>query len=101
MSSGPTTRVGERFFSWGPLIYTFGGVEVAGAQAGVFHNDMWALPAGAMIAASLPAADWSQVAPDAVAGFPPGRVAYSWAVFVRPRSMPPPPPHTAHEQPRP
>ena len=81
LSSGPATRVGERFFAWGALIYTFGGVEVAGAQAGAFHNDMWALPAGAMIAGSLPAADWSQVAIDAVAGFPPGRVAYSWAVF--------------------
>ena len=81
MSSGPSTRVGERFFSFGPIIYTFGGAEVAGASAGTFHNDLWALPAGAMIAASQPPADWSQVAQDGTPGFPPGRVAYSWAVF--------------------
>lgn len=76
---GPSPRYGQRFVPWGALIYTFGGYDLS---TGVFHNDMWALPAGVVITGyQLPPPSWSQVATDGVAGFPRGRVGYTLTAF--------------------
>ncbi len=77
----PTGRFGMRFFSWGPLVYAFGGVDFAGATAGTFHNDIWALSAGSLIAGTFPVSTWSLVAPDGVVNFPPARVGYTVVAF--------------------
>jgi hypothetical protein len=81
VSDGPTGRFGMRFVAWGPIVYAFGGVDYQGATAGTAHNDVWALAAGATIAASFPLASWTQVAADGLANMPPPRVGYSVVAF--------------------
>ena len=79
ITGGPVGRFGMRVAAFGPILYSFGGVEVA---TGVTHNDMFACGAGTIITGqTLPPPSWSQVAADGLAGFPPGRVGYNMFTF--------------------
>ena len=79
VTGGPVGRFGMRVAAFGPILYSFGGVDMA---TGVTHNDLYAIGAGTIISGQTqPPPAWSQVAPDGLAGFPPGRVGYNLFTF--------------------
>jgi len=74
----PVSRFGQRFAPWGPLLYSFSGVDI---NTWNNHNDLWAIDFSSVASSSAPQGSWVQLIGDNVVGSPPARVGYSFTNF--------------------
>ena len=71
------SRFGQRFAPWGPLLFSFAGVEI---NTWSNHNDLWAIDFSSAVTSSS-TASWVKVIDDGANGSPPARVGYSFTNF--------------------